>query len=237
MKIVAIGDIHGKTIWKDIVEKEKDADKIVFVGDFLDTFENISRDAQVRNLKEVLEYKRENPEQIVILVGNHDYHYLPEVSRLGIYYSGFQGSILHMVTHLFSDSILNKEIVGCYLYDNVLFTHAGVTKTWCENYYVNYDNLEESINNLLINNISSFGFQYSDKRFSVNPYGDDIFQSPTWVRPESLIIDKLDDYIQVVGHTRMNSITLTDSVYFIDCLDSAGEYLVYEDGKFKYESV
>ena len=30
MKYIFIGDIHGRTNWKQIVEKEKDADKFIF---------------------------------------------------------------------------------------------------------------------------------------------------------------------------------------------------------------
>ena len=33
MKYVLIGDNHGRTNWKQIVEKEKDADKFIFFGD------------------------------------------------------------------------------------------------------------------------------------------------------------------------------------------------------------
>jgi predicted phosphodiesterase len=36
MKIIALGDTHGRTMWKDIVAKESDADKIVFNGDLSD---------------------------------------------------------------------------------------------------------------------------------------------------------------------------------------------------------
>lgn len=33
MRIVALGDTHGRVLWKEIVAKEKDADKIVFIGE------------------------------------------------------------------------------------------------------------------------------------------------------------------------------------------------------------
>jgi hypothetical protein len=33
MKLVAIGDIHGRDIWKQIVAKEHDADEFVFVAE------------------------------------------------------------------------------------------------------------------------------------------------------------------------------------------------------------
>ncbi|MCD8262709.1 MAG: hypothetical protein LUD15_15580 [Bacteroides sp.] len=39
---IAIGDIHGLTTWKGIVEKHPDC-KIVFLGDYLDPYENIPR--------------------------------------------------------------------------------------------------------------------------------------------------------------------------------------------------
>ena len=32
MKIIILGDIHGRTIWKQIIEKEN-PDKIIFLGD------------------------------------------------------------------------------------------------------------------------------------------------------------------------------------------------------------
>jgi predicted phosphodiesterase len=38
MKIVAIGDIHGRDYWKQIIEQEQDADVFVFVGDYFDSF-------------------------------------------------------------------------------------------------------------------------------------------------------------------------------------------------------
>lgn len=71
MKIIALGDIHGRDIWKDIVKKESDADKIVFVGDYVDTHDNISPYKQVDNFKEIVEYKKENKDKVILLIGNH----------------------------------------------------------------------------------------------------------------------------------------------------------------------
>ena len=31
MKTIFIGDIHGRDIWKEIVAKEKDADRVIFM--------------------------------------------------------------------------------------------------------------------------------------------------------------------------------------------------------------
>jgi len=39
MNILIIGDVHGRTFWKDAVDKylEK-CDKVIFLGDYLDEF-------------------------------------------------------------------------------------------------------------------------------------------------------------------------------------------------------
>ena len=37
-KIIVIGDIHGRTIWKQIVAANPDADLFVFIGDYFDSF-------------------------------------------------------------------------------------------------------------------------------------------------------------------------------------------------------
>ncbi len=37
MKTIVIGDIHGRTSWKDIIEKEQTWDKVIFIGDYFDS--------------------------------------------------------------------------------------------------------------------------------------------------------------------------------------------------------
>ena len=39
MKTIVIGDIHGRTIWKQIVIENPDFDKLVFIGDYFDSFD------------------------------------------------------------------------------------------------------------------------------------------------------------------------------------------------------
>lgn len=63
-------------------------------------------------------------------------------------------------------------------------------------------------------------------------YGDDVEQSPVWVRPDSLLKDRLDTWAQVVGYTVQDSLVLSGEVFFIDTLGTSGEYLIWEDGEF-----
>ncbi len=58
---------------------------------------------------------------------------------------------------------------------------------------------------------------------------DDPEQSPIWVRPPSLLKDRIEGWLQIVGHTVQESLKLSDEIIFIDTLGNSGEYLVWED--------
>lgn len=69
-RYLVIGDIHGRTIWKGIIEKEN-PDKVIFLGDYVSTHDNISSTQQINNLEEILAYKEDNPDKVILLRGNH----------------------------------------------------------------------------------------------------------------------------------------------------------------------
>lgn len=70
MKTLVLGDIHGRTIWKDIIEKEN-PDRVIFLGDYVSTHEGISSDQQIEELYAILDYKDNNPDKVILLRGNH----------------------------------------------------------------------------------------------------------------------------------------------------------------------
>ena len=70
MKILVLGDIHGRLIWKDIIEKEN-PDRVIFLGDYVSTHEDISSTQQINNLVDILTYKENNQDKVVLLRGNH----------------------------------------------------------------------------------------------------------------------------------------------------------------------
>ena len=84
-----------------------------------------------------------------------------------------------------------------------MFSHAGVTNTWCENNSINLDNVEEGINQLLVYRPHMFQFKSGPRK---DQYGDDITQGPFWVREQSLKEDGLKDYIHIVGHSSSEDI-------------------------------
>lgn len=72
-KVIAIGDIHGSTKWRNIIDGNKDA-QIVFLGDYLDPYVEYDCDEILDNLIEIIDFKRNNKDRVVLLLGNHDLH-------------------------------------------------------------------------------------------------------------------------------------------------------------------
>ena len=73
MKFLAIGDIHGRTVWK---EADINAyDRVIFLGDYVDSpiFDD---DGIYNNLNDLINVKQQQPDKITLLIGNHDAHYL-----------------------------------------------------------------------------------------------------------------------------------------------------------------
>ncbi|HSH35629.1 hypothetical protein, partial [Schnuerera sp.] len=128
---------------------------------------------------------------------------------------------------------LNEGIIQpCYIWEDIIFSHAGVSKTWCTNHSIKTNLLEMSIQDLFEKDKMAFGFQMPHKMSMFPDWsGDDVWQSPLWIRPKSLHKDKLDGYRQVVGHSQVSKIAELDGIILIDYLPNG--YLVIEDGEFK----
>ena len=69
---VVIGDIHGLTYWKKAVAKNPDC-RYIFLGDYLDPYEDIPRFQLIGNLKKIINLKKKLKDDVVLLLGNHDY--------------------------------------------------------------------------------------------------------------------------------------------------------------------
>ncbi len=85
MKTIVIGDIHGRSIWKNIIDKEKEFDKVVFVGDYFDS-KIYSAQEQIDNFLNIIDFKQSirEDQEVILLIGNHDLHYFPEVGNSGV---------------------------------------------------------------------------------------------------------------------------------------------------------
>ncbi|MEO6132662.1 MAG: metallophosphoesterase [Saprospiraceae bacterium] len=223
MKLIALGDTHGRPYWKDIVRYQV-YDKIVFIGDYFDTKEEISAEEQISNFKEICAFKRTNPDKVILLLGNHDFHYLDWTSEI---YTGFQRQYYDEISALLHEALANGLLRLCYSFENILFTHAGVSKTWCEANGIDMTNIESAINELFALDPGMFEFDPDPLLGEKMEAGI----SPIWVRPDRLKNDKPEDFIQVVGHTMQLRVRVIDDIVLIDTLGTSREYLLIEEGK------
>lgn len=234
MKQVILGDTHGRTLWKKILEAEKDADRIIFIGDYLDSFDVPGID-QLRNLEDILAYKKASSKEIILLIGNHDHHYFPEVGYTGT--SGYQnkmattfGAVLQKNRDLFKMAFMDEH--------GNMYTHAGISSVWLENMKkrllddlqipaVSANEIIVAINGMWETHPKVFCYDHNDW----GGYGDHVCQSPIWIRPQSLSRCKLAGNTMVVGHTGVKKISNIDGIWLTDNI-AGGEYLVCIDGEF-----
>lgn len=234
MKTIILGDTHGRSFWKSIVTIEN-ADRVIFIGDYFDSWD-IGGEAQINNFLDIIEFKKTYGKEVILLIGNHDHHYFKRVGYSGT--SGYQPPPYPLLIEEVLEQ--NKEhLQMAYQFDSILCTHAGVTETWLE--HVGWDGVEDK--SIFINNIWKYkplAFCFGDFGRRADPSGNNIWQSPIWVRPESLMRDRHNfkkDIIQVVGHTQQRKIDIEGKAtggryYFIDTLGTSGEYLVIKNNIF-----
>jgi hypothetical protein len=231
MKQIILGDTHGRDVWKTILAAEGDTvDRVVFIGDYVDTHENTTPIEQVENLREIIAFKQNNKEKVVLLVGNHDFHYWPGIDE---HYSGYQPMMrmsfeyeYRKYSHLFQIAFSDER--------GYLYTHAGVTQTFLKNLGITDVSVNEIVKKLNSKfKHQPYKFGYFDGDFS--GYGEDIRQTCIWVRPQSLYKDQFD-LLQIVGHTTISKINHPHKsdrrgFYLIDALGTSREYLVIVDGE------
>lgn len=216
MKTIVFGDIHGRTVWKDIVRENYDADRFVFLGDYFTSREGILEEDQITNFTDLVNFADfENamtPGRVILLRGNHD------MEALGYEWASCSPWFM-------SDHYRNKEVRDWFLdhtkwvfvEGGIAYSHAGVTKTWMER---NGLTELEQINDLEPS--AKFGFtpcKLSDY------YGDSVTQPPTWIRPWGLFGDSFGKYTYIVGHTTLKHIrNLKDEMLERYKEDTYGDY-------------
>ena len=206
-KILIVPDVHGRVFWHRAMELVDQVDQIVFLGDYLDPYshEGISFDLALEEFNKILEFKKEYPDLVTLLVGNHDMHYiLDEFMNCSRRNMEMQGQ-LH---ELYNSNLDLFKLI--YTEGNWLFSHAGVYKNWMDKYELTLDDL----------NLQTFLNSHWPALEDLSWYrgGDNSVGSCVWADiRESVNYGLIPDYKQVVGHTQLNEKPyITDK---IACLD------------------
>lgn len=234
MKILTIGDLHGSNIWEDIVPFVHLYDKIVFIGDYMDSFDK-TNDEIFQNLIKLLDFKRANLDKVVLLWGNHDLQYFHrELQGFTVFAQGMRGEMLPLVMPIFEQANDEGLLQVAFQYDNFLFTHAGVTEGWWKivneqvfnlphrfSFLWENGNIADKLNALLTIK-SHFLISNSFERGGSSYHG-----GPLWATSSEMKKNPLEGFHHIVGHTKMDEIWThrrtkysSTSVTFIDVIDN-----------------
>lgn len=215
MKHLFFGDVHGRDFWKILLEDQSDGtlfidqfDKIVFAGDFVDSRDtNLSIKHMASNLSQIIDLKKQYPDKIVLLLGNHDLAYWwPESSIHQCYPHDYDARPIYK--KIFWE---NKDLFDiAYQKDNFICTHAGISQLW---YDINFEKLCDT-NLTLADNINNGWKKYrddDDKKYtclfhiSALRGGYDRSSGPLWL--DSNEYDEIMlGYHQIAAHNRVSKI-------------------------------
>lgn len=230
MKVLSIGDVHGNLNWKN--HDFDDFDKIIFVGDYTDhwTRPNVQI---LHNLKEIIEFKKNAMDDVVLLWGNHDLHYLMPLSAMEYRCSGFRPEAYWDLHDLF---VQNEELFQCaYQIKHYLWTHAGLSQKWFLQQL--RPHLEDSVivdmweKIPMAEHLNSLFNDKVPEIFTIGkPRGGYEAGGPLWADISELFREGiLEDYHQICGHNRVDFVKqrILDSdtsITFIDCLEKDKTY-------------
>lgn len=213
MKTLVIWDLHWLNVWKELIKKDN-YDKVIFLWDYVDSFIVPSEDI-LQNLKDIIQYKKDNLDKVELLLGNHDIQYMYTWNRCSWYRANYSWE-LHLIF------MTNKNLFKiCHQEWKYLFSHAGFTKEY-EEYVYEETNKEvfkftsyDSYNKLIDTRYQSLLFNCWVARWGHYKAG-----SMLWAdKSETKHRGKLIDFIQVVWHTPVKSIERYDHIIYCDTLE------------------
>ena len=238
-----IGDIHGRSCWRDFINGFDNV-TYVFVGDYTDPYddEHITFKQMMTELKEIVKLKKNHPENVVLLIGNHDYQYINRMCETARYdHKNFKKlyDFFGKNSYLFD--------VAFNIGEKYFLTHAGLSSKFYKQWFdKNYDYettplsvLTYEINELFKSNKDVFCFDFNCC-FSFDHYGFSPTHSPIWIRPEGLTesnifneYNKTVNYekriVQIFGHTFPYKSPDEINIYFkasspLICIDVMSKY-------------
>ena len=230
-KIIIIPDLHGREFWREVVKGMDPDTHVVFLGDYLDPYEDdwIYWSDAFKALKDIITFKETHPEQVTLLLGNHDLHYLyPELR--GSRYNEYQEGKIRRTLEEHLDSF--RMAAECSLAGTrYLFTHAGIHTDWVRRHSALFGPLEkvsaETFNRMMFS--PEFVQALSD--VSWRRGGDAPSGSMIWADMDEyeLSVPIVPDMIQICGHTRLRG-GKPKELNQVICLDCRRAFTLAADG-------
>jgi len=209
---IVFGDIHGSMYWQKVVN-ENPACRYIFLGDYLDPYEVIPSYQLTGNLKKIIQLKKDYEEDVILLLGNHDLHYIHAHIEPCWRYDYEIEDAAHA---LFTENI--HLFTYAFQVDKWIFTHAGISEKWFLDDFkgVRYKNIAEQLNNPSPEQMTAINrcgkWRGGDRNMVGGIFWADV----------SELYDPLPGYTQVVGHNRVDDICEYANnggrIIFCDCL-------------------
>lgn len=218
--MIIIPDVHGRTFWHQAVSGHE-SEQIIFLGDYTDpyTYEGIEYWMGLRSLLEVIAFKRQHPQNVVLLLGNHDLSYLSS-HLFRCRHDDENHEIIKqtLLDNLSLFDIVHEERIGQRRY---LFSHAGILPDWLEEHSAVLGNIETGHEAIRLNQLFHQGILYPALgAVSVYRGGEHPAGSCVWADVEEFIDatpDLLAGCYQVFGHSQLQQPLITDRFACLDC--------------------
>lgn len=213
--MIIVPDVHGRTFWKKALQEKKEGEKIIFLGDYLDSYsyEGITLETTFENFKELS--KHFGDPDIIFLLGNHDFMtYLSE--EMGYCRTDF--SRAPQIRKIFQDNLEHFKISHIENFGDktFVFSHAPILKGWVENNSKSISGRHLFKENITIQEVSeklnwSLRRAFSDLTYALNQVssvrgGWNDFGSCVWADLSEMNPEKSDwgdSVFSVFGHTQL----------------------------------
>lgn len=205
-KRIIFGDFHGHFDSLNQIYQDEQPYSVIHLGDYFDNFSSSPREMEdaFTNLLELRKNHLENTKNgdFVLLLGNHDYHYLQYgLEKYSGYNTGYDLWAHQQLKELWDTHQL--KLVEYDYTSKTLYSHAGVTNTWLK------ENRMDGIELQYLNDVNLLHLRFTYAGGG-DWYGDTPYASPIWVRPNSLLSDRYIDenkevWTQIVGHTHAST--------------------------------
>lgn len=226
MKRLFIGDIHGDLKLVRFLLKNFSQYRLCFLGDIVDTFQPYTIQEQIECMRLILNYDCD------LIRGNHDEHYLYSQMRC----SGWKSTTNYLLRPL-HDTIINRSKYYLYLKDQqLLVTHAGLSKALWDRTCLTLDNLEEVLSTWITKPAKSPIHWIGHSRGGIHS-----IPGILWC-DYNVEFKPIDGLKQVFGHTLWidksldanrsgvtNGIRSIGKNYNIDCLEREYEFLEFDE--------
>lgn len=158
VKILLIPDVHARDFWrepvKEMLTEKKEGTRIIFMGDYCDPYsEDFPTDFDyqakaIDTFREIIALKKEHPEYITLLIGNHDCGYMFNLRICDCRTDYRRYGDIHKIFNDNKDlfQLVDQETING---KHFIISHAGIPKGYAEYCFedVNENNVVDIFNN------------------------------------------------------------------------------------------